>query len=642
MDLINNYQFDEAMFFLQQQARIAGMPDFIDRVEVLRDEYSQVLNQFTEAKLDSEAEDTYNSLLLQFFDQVQKLCFKLVTPDYFNATKIQTFIHDFERDKSDYALCELFHAIMLSGPFSEKDRSTLHQLIMNEDFPVFMRCAVLSAVMLHLFTHFDTEMLENIYTYTLDDQPDMIRWQAWVTMFLCAVVHSTRIEHCDRIRQQYQFLAESEPDLFLSMQLTLLQCREVEGLHDKVMKMMSKKGDDEEKAKQMFSIVSEGADLSYDAFKMMRHMPFFASPNLSAHWLMPFSAEQEGIKVLLNQNPETRTVVELLSKSLAQSEQDKYGSILMLIGNNIKVIEQMNEQMKELGLEIDKVVAPSGEVLMRNYMHDVYRFFTLSMVGSSLPVSPFRENLNMGRISWLTAALGSPKALRILGDYMINHEDWENATGVYAHLAELENSEFALQRLGYVASKRQTRNMKLEGDSLIKCNKLFPGNTWTLLNLAKFYRRSSLFSAAIIHLQEALQIEPDNAELLTEIAECHMELQEYDRALETYFKLDLKNEGDVKIQRQIVKCAFLSHNIETAKKYIQLVLGQRKPIIADWALAGCIALKDDDIKGMLDYFSHIGNLRSRLTNFDNYIQLMTKAGIPEYLTTIARDALNEL
>lgn len=642
MNLLHAHQFNDALSFLLDQERIAGRTTRLGDIDYMQDKYDQLLTDFAEAKLAPEAEDDYNKLFLDLYDETQELSFSLASNNVNRLSSISSSIEKLLNSHSDKDLCALFWEISSSYMFSSQDRSVLHHFIMNEDVPVFMRCTALSAVMLHLFVYFDTEMLENIYAYTLDDQPDQIRWQAWVTMLLCAVVHPTRIEHCDRIRQQYQFMAESEPKLFLSMQLTLLQCTESATIHEKVSKLMAKKGNEEEKAKKIFQFVAEGADLSYDAFKMMRHMPFFSSPGTSAHWLMPFSIEQEAIKAMLEQNAQIKPMIELISKSLAQSEQDKYGSIMMLIGSDIKVVEQMNGQLKEAGIELDQVVAPSGEILMRNYMHDVYRFFTLSPHGASFPVSPFRENLDLGRLSWLETALCSSKALKIIGEYLMVHENWDAATVTYSRLANMENSEYALQRLAYVAEKRQTRNLQLEGDPLIRCNKLYPGNVWTLQHLAKFYKRTGLLSGAEIHLQEALKIEPDNTDLLSDMADCCMMMQQYDKALETYFKLDLQNEGDVKIQRQIVKCAFLSRNMETAQKYMQLVLDQCKPIMSDWALAGCLALKDNDIEYMLDCFGHIGSLRSRLANFDSNIDMMTRGGVPEYLITIARDTLNKM
>lgn len=642
MVLIESRQFDEALSFLQHQAANAGLSSHVDNIQVLRDTYDNLLTQFTEANLNPAAEDDYNALMLQFFDQLQGLCFNLEVPNSNHPIRVSEYVDSLLKNRSDKALCELFRMACMCTRYTDRDKSALHHFIMNEDVPVYMRCTVLSAVMLYLFMHFDTEMLENIYAYTLDDQPDQIRWQAWVTMILCAVVHPLRIEHCDRIREQYQFMAESEPDLFLSMQLTLLQCNEADTIHEKVTKMMEKKGDEEEKAKRIFQYVAEGADISYEAFKMMRHIEFFANPLVSAHWLMPFSPDQEVVKSMLEQVPQAKSMVDLLSKSLAQSEQDKYGSIMMLIGNNINLLEQLSAQLKESGLELDKVMEPSGEILMRNYMHDVYRFFTLSLLGQSLPVSPFRENLDLGRLSWLSPALSSSKALKAIGEYLTNHENWDGATAIYSRLTNIENSEFALQRLGYVASKRQTRNLQLECDPLIRCNKLYPGNAWTLLHLARFYVRTGILSAAEMHLQEALQIEPNNTELLNELAECYIGMQLFDKALAIYFKLDIQKEGDVKTQRKIARCAFLAHNMDAANKYMQLVLEQRKPIIADWALAGCLALKDSDIEKFLDCFNHIGTLRSRLVNFDTNIDTMTKGGVPKHLITIARDALNKV
>lgn len=642
LDLLNARQFNDALTYLQHQAKAVGMPEFADQVEPLRVAYDQLVSQFIEANLESQSEDEYSNLILQFYDKLQALCTELATKTYVQTIPLEIPISRLIHDKSDKALCELFLVVKTTGPYSEEYRSMLHQFIMDENIPVYMRCTILSAIMLHMFNYFDTEMLENVYAYTLDDQPDQIRWQAWVTIFLCAVVHPVRIEYCDKIRQQYKFLAESEPDLFFSMQMTLLQCKEAQGIHDKVAKMLAKKGDDDNKTKQIFQLFAEGPDLSYDSFKMMRHMPFFSDAEVTAHWLMPFSVEQEAIKKILKKNPQIEPMVSLLSKSIAQSEQDKYGSVIMLLGSDMNIIGQITDRFKEVGLEIDKVMTPSGEVLMRNYMHDIYRYFTLSPMGVSSTVSPFKENLDMSRVPWLEAALGTSKAMSTIGEYMIHNERWNDAVTVFSRLANKDNSEYALQRLAYAAENRETRNMQLECDPLIKCNKLYPGNTWTLCHLAKFYRRTGILSAAQLYLQEALEIEPNNTDLLNDLAECYMAMTQYDKALETYFKLDLKNEGDLKVQRQIVLSAFLAHNMETARKYMQIVLNHRKPTVADWSMAGCLALKDNDIKEMLNCFGHIGTLRSRLNGFDNNINNMNIAGVPRHLVTIARDALNKL
>lgn len=640
--LCKTRQITMAFDLMSQYARQFELKEEYDSIVAQREAYSKLIEKAQTVKHDSQVEEDFNTLMLQMYAQLQSLWLTIQNPDSKEDAPLKKYLDNFLNKRSDASLCSLFDVIRKARALDSEQRLMLHQVLMDDDVPEFMRCTILSAITLHLIEHFDAELLENIYTFTLDDQPEQIRWRAWVTMMMCAIVHPVKIELCDRICELYRFMAESEPELILSMQITLLQCSEAETIEDKVNKIFSKRGSQEEKSKFMFAVIQQGADLSYNTFRMVRHAPFFSNPSTTAHWLMPFSLEQDNIKAILEQNPQLKQMIQLLSKSMAQSDQDKYGAAMVLLGAEKHLTEQINDKFNEINIDFSKILSPSGEVLMRNYLHDLYRFFKLSAPESSYRVLPFKKNLDLGRLEWLAPALGNEKAMTILSKYLIDNEQWDMATVISARLVNINTTEDTLKQLAFAASMRKVRDIYLEGDPLIRCNKLYPGNVDTLIKLAAFYHRVGMLSGAEACLKEALKIDPKNEEILTGIGECCMDMNNPKGALEAYFQLDLLTEGNVKVQRMIALSSFMAQNFEVADKYIDILLSYRKPINADWALAGCVALKNGDLGRMSECFQHIGSYRNRVYGFDNHRKAMAMAGVKEQYITMGRDIIDSL
>ena len=464
---------------------------------------------------------------------------------------------------NDYQLECIFNTVRTTYPLGKDQRNALHQAILSDQVPMYLRATLLSAMTLNVLEWFDADLLECMYTYTLDDQPAQLRQQSWTALFLCGMVHDQRIIHHSRLREEYLLLCEIEPSQLVQLQRLLLPLREYKSfnrdLHkliDNMAQSRAEEGDEEEQHieitqdsenfKQFLELMHSNVDTGYSQFRLMSKLGFFSMEGTDHHWLMPFDSECEIIKKAIEATPELDSWYQMLLHNLAQTNTDKYATFL-LMSNMPQKIKDLNAKLGELNLPKGTMAEIGADMIMQIHLQDLYRFFTLSRTGKTLR-NPFRLTPDLSSYECFGKAFYTAENLRTVAEYLLKAEKYEDASSTYERLLELEITEQNLKNAILCQEHLNGGFYRIKPLALL-CNKLFPGDENVLKALIKAYDITDPMLEPIY--QEALEYFPDSILFLTYFGQFLNKNKRYSEALQPLYKAYMLEETNDDVIREL-------------------------------------------------------------------------------------------
>ena len=494
----------------------------------------------------------------------------------------------------DVRLGCVFNTIRTTYPVTKSLRSALHECILSDEVPMFKRATLLSAVTLNVLEWFDADLLECMYTYTLDDQPEQLRQQSWTALCLCGMVHDARIMHHPRLREEYLLLCEEEPEQLRQLQKYILPLRE-HGAFDRKLKQIlgnmftkaldrHKTENDEEEGneflpkeemfdqedkkdvKSLLDLLHSSLDAGYNGFKRMCQTPFFQLAGNEHHWLMPFTTEQEDIQRVLAKHPALATWANVIKVNLAQTNTDKYGMLLLMESMSEDAATSLLNNLGMMNIETEKLNELGSDMLMMIYIQDFFRFFTLSSVGKKMR-NPFDLSPDLSSYRCFGTSLNSAENLREVGTFLAQSERWEEAIGLFYRLIGIE---FTLQNVqafidSYCHSNNDKRWGKHYKEVIERAFLLYPDDPEIMAAVAEDRntrdpRNEATFRALI-------KQEPENVHYLCYLGELLNNLGRYTEALEPLYKGYMFNEEYVRIIEELFKSHFLLGQFEKAATF---------------------------------------------------------------------------
>ena len=222
-----NGQLQSALTLISKQCAMESRLYSIgEEADTLQKDYDRMLDFLAKGTHDPKLQEQHDILLERAWRLAESLYDAQVPAKLPFEEPILTLLERLQAEPdSDKLLNQIFEQLAESRHLSKAERKAMHQALLDENIPEYVRATLLSAITLHLTQSFDARMVEDLYTYTLDDQPVQLQMQAWITLVFVALIHTHRIEHLPRLREQYQFICESAPDLLFNLQIALLQCR---------------------------------------------------------------------------------------------------------------------------------------------------------------------------------------------------------------------------------------------------------------------------------------------------------------------------------------------------------------------------------------------------------------------------------
>lgn len=651
--LLKTGRLREALVFLCNIRHTYPGSQFIaDKAQTLLDDLDRLLDHFAKGGADA--------MRSELVDRVAHNAWQLTEDLYDLETAPVSTAHHYDLAETidallahpldDAMLNTAFEQVCNSRLLSRDDRNALSLALLDESLPMFVRATLLSAITLYLMQRFDEELTEQLYVYTFDDQPVQMQMQAWVTLVLVALAHNDRIAHLPRLREQYRLMCEQEPELLFDIQITLLQCREClnadKRMHDIVLKIDTDEAeqDNSEQLKEFFAFIAEGLDLSIKLFKQQARLPFFSHADSRHHWLQPFSIEQPDIKDVYDQNPKAQTWIKIMMQSVAQCETDKYAHVLSLneLGDG-RLISKLGEKIEQSGIKVEEVMPLPPLYVMRNYLHDLYRYCLLHPKAKELRCQPFDLNLKMCMNPWLRPVTADTNKLAKVAELLLHHEHWHEASQVYELLTKADESEANLQRLAYAclkANERDAHNEQQALHHLRRCHYLYPNSLWTVKLMADILHDTEDYVAEEIVLREALTLRADDPKLLLRMGRSLNAQQRYQEALEPLFKADFLKEGQRNVQHQLCFSLFALKDFERAQRYATKAMSHSNAEWENFALGAQVALLSGDVTRAIELFMQAGVTESILS-LDRNRELLLKLGIDDLTIDLIREVLGK-
>lgn len=363
-----------------------------------------------------------------------------------------------------------------------------------------------------------------------------------------------------------------------------------------------------DKLRELGELQMSGADVYMSTFSQLKSFPFFRK---IPHWFYPFDPQHPEIAHLsISPNEQDMTILSMLMGSEVFCNSDKYSFCFTLkqmpeeqrqlmklqLGSQIEVTEELKERFKEMAHQ--KVRA---EFVSRQYIQDLYRFFKLWIRRYEMH-DIFEDSLDLWNRQTTLNALKHKDYINKLADYLIAHDDLDEACKLYDYSIETYNQKNAelWQKAGYIYQRIGSYERAI--DYYLQADLLLPDNAWNNRHLAQCYRKEEDYEKAIEYYKKVEQVQPDNLYLAQQIGLCLMELKRYDEALAYFFKVDYLDKKPQNARRAIGWCYFITGKHQEAKKYYDLLIAEPKPTMEDWMNAGHVYYILGEVQKSIEYY----------------------------------------
>ncbi len=538
-------------------------------------------------------------------------------------------------------LDELFNKTWTATHWSKEEFKEASALFQQTGISAFDIAIFASSITLNLLLYFDPykfNLLVNLYKQNQDPE---IQLRALVGIALGAYYHEERLILYPELIQTFSQLSE-QPNFTKDLhhiQVIFLLSRETEKIDKKIneeiipqvmknQKLINPNTDvneidfDEleeqnpewkkelnkitEQLDELSKLRFEGADTNMGTFSQLKNYPFFQE---AAHWFYPFNKEIPLIAPLFKGNKLSEKSV--LGTFLASSifcNSDKYSLCITLKSIPKEQIELMSKDageqeesvIKQLGSVIQSKEKSRSNVLTRQYIQDVYRFFKLWPFRKEQQ-DIFKDQPAFWECRWLRPYIFQDTYEKDIAEYLFSKGYYSESAELYKNLSNqhLKDARFR-QKLGFTLLKLKRYDEAVQAYE--QANSLQPEDLWTLKQLAQCYKLVKNYPKALECFRQALSLEPENLNLMAQMGQCLTYLQAYDEALILFYKIEYLEKDSENILRAIGWCCFMLKEYDRASQYYQKVISQPHPLPEDWLNYGHVLLAQQDTKQALVYY----------------------------------------
>lgn len=136
---------------------------------------------------------------------------------------------------------------------------------------------------------------------------------------------------------------------------------------------------------KMIQMQKNGSDVFFGGFRQMKRFPFFYQ---TANWFMPFDINHPDIGREVKSLQDSDFVSKVTNRG-PFCNSDKYSFVIAMSGVIGHLPENVRKMMEEggigpLGMQDEAYATPTPSMLRLQYLQDLYRYFRLSPLGTSL------------------------------------------------------------------------------------------------------------------------------------------------------------------------------------------------------------------------------------------------------------------
>lgn len=345
-----------------------------------------------------------------------------------------------------------------------------------------------------------------------------------------------------------------------------------------------------------------GGDSNYATTLSLLDHPFFTKD--IANWFMPFSEHNPELGVDFTTD-RGKFIKNILVANREGSEIDKHGICCMYsklasnlslenLTKSIEGMEEMTEQLKDFELP------PTDWAL--TYVRDLYRFFNNNPW--HLPnLLPFADGM---ADTELFDTIFKDEEREDFGNHCLALKLYAIAEKVF-----VGDSIIALQKRGFSLQKQGQYE---EAYELYQRVLLIEDSEWTLHHAAICSRHLGRTKEALIAYEQLSEEYPDKAVYLRQLAQCHLQLHQYEQALQTFYKLDILF-PDNQSKRGIGWCAFLCNKTELAETYLEQLAFQDDATDNDLMNYAHLLLSTGHREEALKMYMRVAEQQNKVTDF---------------------------
>jgi tetratricopeptide (TPR) repeat protein len=522
----------------------------------------------------------------------------------------------------------IFYKIWTSFPISNGECDDIKAAFADENMPVYMKTLMISALYLALNCFFDeSKLLLLLELY--GNKNEEIQMKSLCCAMLAMYMYSDRIASSRQVQIRIEAMMENahfQQDV-KSVYLQLIRCRDTEKITRKVQdellpglmkaspeifkKMkgggmaidLSDVGANPEwqdildksgfskKIEELSELQMEGGDVFMGTFSHLKSFPFFAE---IANWFLPF---HQGHSIIESSSENGKNVLSGILENtnfLCDSDKFSFGLSLATMPEMQRkmIMSQFSSQNAEI-MEMRAAELPDPakkrEWIANKYIQDLYRFFKLYKHSSQF-ANPFVTSLDFLEVKALKPILSERDTQRLIGEYFLKHEHYDEAAHCFLALLDDESSPQLYQKIGFCYQNLGDYTEAINYYS--KSELLDVDNIWTHRHMALCYKLNKNPEKALEFYMKAAALDPENMAICLNIGHCLLETGNAEEALKYYFKVDYNDNGKHRAWRPIAWCSFIVGNYNQSRSYFEKIINDDKPTAQDYLNFGHLSLAE--------------------------------------------------
>jgi tetratricopeptide (TPR) repeat protein len=544
--------------------------------------------------------------------------------------------------KRERIASDMFNMVFVSPRSYVNDFNNYISFINNFDLPVREKSLFLSAITLNLFHRFDFRKIQVLMQASASDNIQL-RARAIVGLVVVMQMYDIRWPLYPELQNQLDTLSE-KPEFRKAVLRTIIQLirsRETEQITKKIkeeilpemikfnnlagrkLNMDELMGGDPDfseknpewqkeleesglgkKLQEYSNLQMEGADVFHSTFSGLKNFSFFSD---MGNWFLPFDPSYSEFSTLFPEEKKSALLQAAVVDSGHMCNSDKYSFCLSLLqipaiqremmlgrmGAESEEIKQLQKEAKEMNPAVDE------EMVSNQYIQDLYRFFKLNPYRNSF-YDIFRLSLNFYDKKSIAPLISDIEDMKRIALYCFEKNNFGEALDIFNRLITIDNkSDDIWQKIGYC--RQMIHDLDGALDAYLQADLLKPDNSWIIKRIAQLYRSQKQPELSLEYYKKAAKLTPDNINIELNIGHCYLELNDYEQALNTYFKVELLDSKGTKPQRPIAWTAFLQKKYDLAQKYYTRILAG-KPTVHDYLNAGHVELCVGNKKKSIEYY----------------------------------------
>lgn len=567
---------------------------------------------------------------------------------------------------------DLFYSVYTSPRSTKEDYDNYLSFLNSAEIPLREKCLFLSAISLSLFHSFDS-LKTQILMHMITSDNMQLRARAMVGLVITMQMYDSRWELYPELQNKLMVLSENSnfrKDIEKVL-LQLIRSRETEEISKKIkeeilpemmklnnlagrkLNMEELMGDSDfseknpewqkeleesglgKKLQEYSNLQMEGADVFHSTFSNLKHFPFFSE---ISNWFLPFDPSYSEIAPLFPRDKGNSILKAAVLDSGHMCNSDKYSFCLSLAqipqAQRDMMMSRMgeeSEQMKQLQKEA-QALNPTidDEIASNQYIQDLYRFFKLNPYRSNF-FDIFRLDINFYDEASISPFISDVETMKKIALFCFNKNFFKDALAIFNKLIAIDDKcDDIWQKIGYC--KQMLEDIDGALNAYLQADLLNPSNSWIIRRIAQLYRAQKKIDFSLDYYKKAAKLTPDNLNIELNIGHSHLELNNYEDALNTYFKVELLDTKGSKAQRPIAWTAFLLKKYDLSQRYYKQII-EKKPTVHDYLNAGHVELCIGNRKAAISFYSQALYIES---NFDQFISIfdadrntLTQHGVQE-------------